>query len=100
MSIIDNAVKANRQYAQKHDRRLAQRPYPTIAVVTCMDPRLSDLPAILGIPQADIDVIRTGRQLRKTYSESSLSPPASSDRRRSCCSITPAAAFRHSPMPS
>jgi len=60
MSIIDNAVKANRQYAQKHDRRLAQRPYPTIAVVTCMDPRLSDLPAILGIPQADIDVIRTG----------------------------------------
>lgn len=29
-------------------------------VVTCLDPRLSDLPAILGLPQADIDVIRTG----------------------------------------
>jgi carbonic anhydrase len=25
-----------------------------------MDPRLSDLPGILGLPQADIDVIRTG----------------------------------------
>jgi carbonic anhydrase len=25
-----------------------------------MDPRLSNLPAILGIPEADIDVIRTG----------------------------------------
>ena len=25
-----------------------------------MDPRLSDLPDILGLPQADIDVIRTG----------------------------------------
>jgi carbonic anhydrase len=60
MSIIDNAVKANRNYAKRHDAKLAQRPHPTIAVVTCMDPRLSDLPAILGIPQADIDVIRTG----------------------------------------
>jgi carbonic anhydrase len=60
MSIIDNALKANRTYAKSHDRKLAQRPAPKIAVVTCMDPRLSDLPAILGLPQADIDVIRTG----------------------------------------
>jgi carbonic anhydrase len=60
MSIIDKALRANVNYAKKHDRKLAQRPYPKIAVVTCMDPRLSDLPQILGIPQADIDVIRTG----------------------------------------
>jgi carbonic anhydrase len=60
MSIIDNAVKANRTYAHKHDPKLAGRPYPKIAVVTCMDPRLSHLPEILGIPAADIDVIRTG----------------------------------------
>ena len=60
MSIIDNALKANRHYAKKHDPKLAERPYPKIAVVTCMDPRLSDLPGILGLPQADIDVIRTG----------------------------------------
>jgi carbonic anhydrase len=60
MSIIDNALKANRHYARKHDPKLAERPTPKIAVVTCMDPRLSDLPAILGLQQADIDVIRTG----------------------------------------
>jgi carbonic anhydrase len=60
MSIIDDALKANRSYARRHDPKLAERPYPKIAVVTCMDPRLSDLPSILGLPQADIDVIRTG----------------------------------------
>jgi carbonic anhydrase len=60
MSIIDNALKANRHYARKHDPKLADRPAPKIAVVTCMDPRLSNLPDILGMPHADIDVIRTG----------------------------------------
>jgi carbonic anhydrase len=60
MSIIDDAIKANRKYARKHDPKLAGRPYPQIAVVTCMDPRLSNLPEILGVPHADIDVIRTG----------------------------------------
>ena len=60
MSVIDKALDANRNYAKKHDPKLAGRPNPKIAVVTCMDPRLSDLPAILGLSHADIDVIRTG----------------------------------------
>jgi carbonic anhydrase len=60
MSIIDQAIEANREYSQKHDPKLAQRPNPKVAVVTCMDPRLSNLPEILGLPHADIDVIRTG----------------------------------------
>jgi len=60
MSIIDNALVANRKYVERHDRKLAQRPAPKIAVVTCMDPRLSNLPDILGLPHADLDVIRTG----------------------------------------
>jgi carbonic anhydrase len=61
MSIIDNALKANRAYAAKtHDPKRSQRPAPKIVVVLCMDPRLSDLSAILGMPEADIDVIRTG----------------------------------------
>jgi carbonic anhydrase len=60
MSVIDDAVKANRNYAKRHDPKLAQRPTPKIAVVTCMDPRLSNLPDILGLAHADIDVIRTG----------------------------------------
>jgi carbonic anhydrase len=60
MSIIDNAVEANRNYAKGHDPKLAGRPAPKIAVVTCLDPRLSNLPEMLGLPHADIDVIRTG----------------------------------------
>jgi carbonic anhydrase len=60
MSLIDNALKANREYAKIHDRKLALPPAPKIAVVTCMDPRLSHLEGILGLPRADIDVIRTG----------------------------------------
>jgi carbonic anhydrase len=60
MSIIDKTVEANRRFAKGYDRSLGARPAPRIAVVTCMDPRLSDLSGILGLPQADIDVIRTG----------------------------------------
>jgi len=59
-TIIDNALEANRNYAKNYDPRLRKPPAPKIVVVTCMDPRLSDLPGILGLPQADIDVIRTG----------------------------------------
>jgi carbonic anhydrase len=60
MSIIDKAVEANRNYAKNYDPTLGKHPAPKIAVVTCMDPRLSDLTGILGLPQADLDVIRTG----------------------------------------
>ena len=58
MSIIDKALKANQTYAKKYDRKLGAHPAPKIVVVTCMDPRLSDLPEILGLPQADIDVVK------------------------------------------
>jgi len=60
MSIIDKALAANLDYAKHYDPTLGKRPAPKIAVVTCLDPRLSDLPGILGLPQADLDVIRTG----------------------------------------
>src|SRR6185436_11245914 len=61
MSVIDQALKANELYAKTYDPKWgAGPPEPKIAVVTCMDPRLSDLPGILGVPEADIDVIRTG----------------------------------------
>jgi carbonic anhydrase len=59
MSLIDKALEANRNYAKHYNPALAKPPAPKIVVVTCMDPRLSDLPGILGLPQADIDVIRT-----------------------------------------
>jgi carbonic anhydrase len=44
MSIIDRALEANRKYAKGYDPALGKRPAPKLAVVTCMDPRLSDLP--------------------------------------------------------
>ena len=64
MSLIDKAVTANREYAKNPDPKLADRPRPRLAVVTCMDPRLSDLPAILGLPHAELDVIPGFRSLR------------------------------------
>src|ERR1700728_3430155 len=60
MSIIDKALAANSDYAKSYYPALGKRPAPKLAVVTCMDPRLSDLSGILGLPQADLDVIRTG----------------------------------------
>jgi carbonic anhydrase len=60
VSIIDKALEANRSFAKNYDPARGKRPAPKIAVVTCMDPRLSDLPGILGLPEADLDVIRTG----------------------------------------
>lgn len=59
MNLIDQAVVGNREYAKSPAPLLRERPKPRLAVVTCMDPRLSDLPAILGLPHSDLDVIRT-----------------------------------------
>jgi carbonic anhydrase len=59
MSLIDKAVVANLTYAKIPNPSRAQRPTPKLAVVTCMDPRISDLPSILGLSHADLDVIRT-----------------------------------------
>src|SRR5271166_4965800 len=60
MSLIDHALKANEQFAKSYDPKLGGHPAPKIAIVTCMDPRLSDLEGILGLKTADMDVIRTG----------------------------------------
>jgi carbonic anhydrase len=60
MSLIDQAMKANEQFARRYDPKLGGRLQPKIAIVTCMDPRLSDLEGILGLKTADMDVIRTG----------------------------------------
>ena len=60
MSIIDQALKANEKFAASYDPKLGGHPQPKIAVVTCMDPRLSDLEGILGLKNADMDVVRSG----------------------------------------
>jgi carbonic anhydrase len=60
MSLIDQALKANEQFARGYDPKLGGHPQPKISFVTCMDPRLSDLEGILGLKTADMDVIRNG----------------------------------------
>jgi carbonic anhydrase len=59
LSIIDQAIISNQEFTKNYDPKLGAKPTPKLAVVTCMDPRLSDLPGILGLSHADIDVIRT-----------------------------------------
>jgi len=57
MSTIDEVLKANEKYAQKHaSRHLSPRPTRRLAVVTCMDTRLTK--ATLGLDDGDAHIIR------------------------------------------
>ncbi len=92
MSVIDRALKSNEQYAKAYDPRIGAHPQPAIAVVTCLDPRLSNLEGILGLKHADIAAaVRPSRtkccgnlSLRRKFW----------GRRRSCILTTPAADLR------
>jgi len=57
MSVIDEVLAANEQYARTHELRgLTPRPERKLAVLTCMDTRLSIL--TLGLKAADAHIIR------------------------------------------
>src|SRR5947209_20382034 len=57
MSTIDEVLQANEKYAQKHaSRHLSPRPTRRLAVVTCMDTRLTK--ATLGLDDGDAHIIR------------------------------------------
>ena len=57
MSTIDEVLLANEKYAQKHEsRRLSPRPTRRLAVVTCMDTRLTK--QTLGLADGDAHLIR------------------------------------------
>ena len=58
MSLIDEALSANAILANDYDPARGRPPAPRIAVVTCADPRLSGIVAMLGLDDADIDMIR------------------------------------------
>jgi carbonic anhydrase len=58
MSIIDDALSANATIANDYDRDLGKPPAPKIAIVTCADPRLSNIEHMLGLAEADVDMIR------------------------------------------
>jgi len=58
MSIIDEALSANATIAKDYDRNRGNPPAPKIAIVTCADPRLSNILQMLGLAEADVDMIR------------------------------------------
>ncbi len=58
MSIIDEALSANAAIANDYDPDRAKPPAPKIAIVTCADPRLSNIEQMLGLAEADVDMIR------------------------------------------
>jgi carbonic anhydrase len=58
MSVIDDALRANQTFAQTFNSELGRAPAPRLAIVTCMDPRLTDLGHILGLRIGDADIIR------------------------------------------
>lgn len=58
MSIIDDALSANATLADGYDSDRGKPPAPRIAVVTCADPRLTAVVQLMGLPDADVDLIR------------------------------------------
>src|ERR1700743_3196975 len=58
MSLIDEALSANATIADGYDPGRGKPPAPRIAIVTCMDPRLTDIGQMLGLADSDADVIR------------------------------------------
>lgn len=58
MTIIDDALSAIAANANDYDASNGAPPAPQIAIVTCADPRLSGIVRMLGLADADVDLIR------------------------------------------
>ena len=58
MSLIDEALGANATIANDYNPARGKPPAPKIAIVTCADPRLSNIEQMLGLAEADVDMIR------------------------------------------
>jgi carbonic anhydrase len=58
MSLVDDALSDNADIAANFDSTGDGPPAPKIAIVTCADPRLSSIARMLGLADADVDMIR------------------------------------------
>ena len=58
MGLIDEALSANATKSSGFDPARGNPPAPKIAIVTCADPRLTDIEQMLGLAHADVDMIR------------------------------------------
>jgi len=71
MSVIDEVLKANEQYARTHElRHLSPRPKRRLAVLACMDTRLSK--QTLGLRDGDAHIIRNAGGIVTTDAVRSL----------------------------
>src|SRR3981189_3737891 len=80
MSVIDEVLAANEIYSRTHElRRLTPRPERKLAILTCMDTRLSI--RTLGLKTGDTHSIRnaggivTDDTLRSPVASAELAPP-------------------------
>ena len=58
MSVIDDTLNANKTIANDYDAEQVKPPAPRVAIVTCMDPRLTNILEMLGLGAGDADLIR------------------------------------------
>jgi carbonic anhydrase len=58
LTIIDEALSANATIANDYETGRGKPPAPRIAIVTCADPRLTDIVRMLGLTDGDVDMIR------------------------------------------
>jgi carbonic anhydrase len=57
MSLIDDALSANATIAANYVSRAAP-PKPKVVIVTCADPRVTGIGELIGLADADVDLIR------------------------------------------
>jgi carbonic anhydrase len=57
MGVVDDALSANAKNANGYVSRAAP-PKPKIVMVTCADPRMTGIGEMLGLADADVDLIR------------------------------------------
>jgi carbonic anhydrase len=58
MTLIDQALSASTAIPDTWDPGRGKPPAPQIAIVTCADPRLTGIEHLLGLADADVDMIR------------------------------------------
>src|SRR3954470_20467100 len=58
MSLIEEALSANATLAADYDPDRGRRPAPRIAIVAAADPRVRGILGMLGLADADVDMIR------------------------------------------
>ena len=58
MSIIDEALSVNATIAGGYDSSRGRPRHPALQSFTCADPRLSGILQMMGVAEADVDMIR------------------------------------------